>query len=159
MSRHLTFRTSDHPTHPDTWAIRDEVAGSVDAFAQTSSMVIRSNGSIVAFYLGQENLHYSVRSPEGMWSQVRTIDSDLHPNQAGPQAILGMNDIIHLAYYGIDGTVWYRRFQSNETLSPRELLATGAGISRAEYGTVLPLLYNPQKDEVVIIYRLATGNL
>ena len=24
---------------------------------------------------------------------------------------------------------------------------------------MLPLLYNPQKDEVVIIYRLATGNL
>ncbi len=158
-ARYHTFRTSDHPTHPDTWAIRDEVAGSVDAIAQTATMVIRSNGSIVAFYLGQEKIHYSIRSADGTWSQVRTIDSKLQPNQAGPQAVLGKNDIIHLAYYGTDGTIWYRRFLANETLTPRQLLATGAGKSRAEYGAVLPLLYNPNKDEVVIIYRLATGNL
>jgi len=158
-ARYHTFRTSDHPTHPDTWAIRDEVAGSVDAIAQTASMVVRSDGSIVAFYLGQEKLHYSIRSSDGTWSQVRTLDSKLQPNQAGPQAVLGKNDIIHLAYYGTDGTIWYRRFLPNETLTPRQLLATGAGNSRAEYGAVLPLLYNPNKDEVVIIYRLATGNL
>lgn len=158
-ARYHTFRTSDHPTHPDTWAIRDEVAGSVDAIAQTASMVVRSDGSIVAFYLGQEKIHYSIRSSEGTWSQVRTLDSKLPPNQAGPQAVLGKNDIIHLAYYGIDGTIWYRRFLPNETLTPRQLLATGAGNSRAEYGAVLPLLYNPNKDEVVIIFRLSTGNL
>jgi hypothetical protein len=158
-ARYHSFRTSDHPTHPDTWAIRDEVAGSVDAIAQTASMVVRSNGSIVAFYLGQEKIHYSIRSSEGTWSQVRTFDSELQPNQAGPQAVLGKNDIIHLAYYGIDGTIWYRRFLPNETLTPRQLLATGAGDSRAEYGAMLPLIYNPNKDEVVIIYRLATGNL
>jgi hypothetical protein len=158
-ARYHTFRTSDHPTHPDTWDIRDEVAGSVDAIAQTASMVVRSDGSMVAFYLGQEKIHYSIRSSQGTWSQVRTVDSELQPNQAGPQAVLGKNDIIHLAYYGIDGTIWYRRFLPNETLTPRQLLATGAGNSRAEYGAVLPLIYNAHKDEVVIIYRLATGNL
>ena len=158
-ARYHTFLTSDHPTHPDTWDIRDEVAGSVDAIAQTASMVVRSNGSIVAYYLGQEKIHYSIRSPVGTWSQVRTIDSELQPNQAGPQAVLGKNDIIHLAYYGTDGTIWYRRFLPNDTLTPRQLLATGAGNSRAEYGAVLPLIYNPHNDEVVIIYRLATGIL
>ena len=156
---HHTFRTSDHPAHPDTWAIRDEVAGSVDAIAQTASMAVRSDGSIVAFYLGQEKIHYSIRSSDGRWSQVRTMDPGLQPNHAGPQSIAGTNDIIHLAYYGTDGTVWYRKFLPNETLTPRLLLATGAGKSRAEYGTVLPLLYNPERDEVVIVYRLETGNL
>ena len=158
-ARYHTFRTSDHPTHPDTWDIRDEVAGSVNAIAQTMSMVVRSDGSIVAFYLGQEKIHYSIRSSEGTWSQVRTLDPDLQPNQAGPQAVLGTNDIIHLAYYGTDGTIWYRRFLPNESLTPRQLLATGAGNSRAEYGAVLPLIYNPNMDEVVIIYRLSGGNL
>jgi hypothetical protein len=158
-ARYHAFRTSDHPSHPDTWAVRDEVAGSVNAIAQTASMVVRSNGSIVAFYLGQEKIHYSIRSADGTWSQVRKVDSEIQPNQAGPQAVLGANDIIHLAYYGIDGTIWYRQFLPNETLTPRQLLAKGAGNSRAEYGAVLPLIYNPRKDEVVIIYRLATGNL
>jgi hypothetical protein len=154
-----TFRTSDHPTHPDTWAIRDEVAGSVDAIAQTASMEVRSDGSIAAFYLGQEKLHYSTRSTDGTWSEVRTIDPEIQPNQAGPQSIAGKNDIIHLAYYGTDGTIWYRQFLPGNTFTQRLLLAEGAGKSRAEYGTVLPLLYNHQKDEVIIVYRLETGNL
>ncbi|UCF14647.1 MAG: hypothetical protein JSW59_14630, partial [Phycisphaerales bacterium] len=154
-----TFRTSDHPTHPDTWAIRDEPAGFVDAIAQNASMVIRSDGSVVAFYLGKEKIHYSIRWPKGIWSQVRELDSDLQPNQAGPQAVLGSNDIIHIAYYGTDGTIWYRRFLPDGTFTPRQLLATGAGTTRAEYGAVLPLLFIPQKNEVVIIYRLAIGNL
>jgi hypothetical protein len=158
-SRYHAFRTSDHPTHPDTWATRDELAGSVDAIAQNATMVVRSDGSIVAFYLGEEKNHYSIRSSEGTWSQVRTLDPDLPPNHAGPQAVLGANDTIHLAYYGTDGTIWYRRFLSDGTLTPRQLLATGAGTSRAEYGAVLPLLFIPQKNEVVIIYRLASGNL
>ncbi|MBN2412839.1 hypothetical protein JXQ31_14210 [candidate division KSB1 bacterium] len=157
--RYHTFRTSDHPTHPDTWAIRDELAGTVDAIAQTASMVVRSDRSIVAFYLGQEKIHYSVRSQAGVWSRVMTLDPDLQPNHAGPQAVLGANDIIHLVYYGTDGTIWYRRFLPDGTLTPRQLLATGAGTSRAEYGAVLPLVFIPNKNEVVIIYRLASGNL
>ena len=157
--RYHTFRTSDHPTHPDTWAIRDELAGSVNAIAQNASMVVRSDGSIVAFYLGTEKIHYSIRSPEGTWSQVKTLDLDLQPNQAGPQAVLGANDIIHLAYYGTDGTIWYRRFLPDGTFTSRQQVATGAGTSRAEYGAVLPLLFIPHKNEVVIIYRLLSGNL
>jgi hypothetical protein len=154
-----TFRTSDHPTHPDTWAIRDEPAGFVEAIAQNASMVVRSDGSIVAFYLGEEKIHYSIRSPEGTWNQVGIIDSDLPPNQAGPQAVLGAKDVIHIAYYGTDGTIWYQRLLLDGTFTPRQLLATGAGTSRAEYGAVLPLLFIPQKNVVVIIYRLASGNL
>jgi hypothetical protein len=158
-ARHHSFRTSDHPTHPDTWAVRDENAGSVTAIAQTATMEMRSDGSIAAFYLGQAKIHYSVRSPAGNWSEVMTMDPDIAPNQAGPQAVLGKNDVIHLGYYGTDGSIWYRRFLPNGSFTPRQQLATGAGTSRAEYGAVLPPLYNPQKDEVIIIYRLANGNL
>ena len=154
-----TFRTSDHPTHPDTWAIRDEVAGAVNAVAQTASFVMRSDGSSVAFYLGTEKIHYSIRSTEGIWSQVKTIDPGLPPNQAGPQAVLGENDIIHLAYYGTDGTIWYRRILPDGSLTARQLMASGAGTSRAEFGAVLPLLFIPQRNELVIIYRLSSGNL
>ena len=157
--RYHTFCTSDHPTHPDTWAIRDEPAGFVDAIAQTASMAVRSDGSIVAFYLGKKKLHYSIRSPQGTWSQVKYLDPDFECTQAGPQLALGANDIIHLAYYETDGTIWYRRLLPNGTTTPRQKLATGAGTTRAEFGAVLPLIYIPKRDEVVIIYRLASGNL
>lgn len=158
-SRYHAFRTSDHPTHPDTWAVRDEVAGRVEAIAQTAAFEVRSDGSMVAFYLGQAKIHYSVRSTAGAWSEVMTLDPDIAPNQAGPQVVLGSNDTLHLAYYGTDGTIWYRRFLLDGTLTPREQLATGAGTSRAEYGAVLPLVYIPESNTVVIIYRLDSGNL
>ena len=158
-SRYHAFRTSDHPTHPDTWAVRDEVAGRAEAIAQTAAFEVRSDGSMVAFYLGQAKIHYSVRSVAGAWSDVRTVDPDIAPNQAGPQAVLGANDTIHLAYYGTDGTIWYRRFLPDGSFTPREQIATGAGTSRAEYGAVLPLVYVPESDTVVIIYRLGSGNL
>jgi hypothetical protein len=158
-SRYHAFRTSDHPTHPDTWAVRDEVAGRVEAIAQTATLEVRSDGSMVAFYLGPARIHYSVRSAAGAWSEVRTLDPGTAPNQAGPQAVLGANDTIHLAYYGTDGTIWYRRFLPTGTLTAREQLATGAGTSRAEYGAVLPLVYIPESDTVVIIYRLDSGTL
>jgi hypothetical protein len=45
------------------------------------------------------------------------------------------------------------------TFTPRQQLATGAGTTRAEYGSVLPLVYIPETDTVVVIYRLATGRL
>jgi len=158
-ARYHAFRTSDHPTHPDSWATRDEVAGVVDAVAQNASLVVRSDGSSVAFYLGQEKIHYSIRAANGIWSPVKTIDAALQPNQAGPQAVLGKNNVIHVAYYGVDGTIWYRRFLPDNTLTPRQLIAEGAGQSDAEYGAVLPLVYNSHKNEIVIIYRLASGTL
>ncbi len=158
-ARYHAFRTSDHPTHPDTWVIRDELAGTTEAVAQTATMVVRSDGSIVAFYLGPAKIHYSIRSVAGSWSPLKTMDSDIPPDQAGPQAVLGANGIIHLAYYGTDGTIWYRRFLPDGTLTPRDQIDKEAGMSRAEFGAVLPLVYIPQRNEVVIIYRLATGHL
>ncbi len=158
-ARHHSFRTSDHPTHPDTWYIRDELAGTATAIAQTASMAVRSDGSMVFFYLGQSKIHYSVRSTAGTWGELMTLDAAVPPNQAGPQAIVDGKDTIHLAYYGTDGTLWYRRMLPDGSLTPRQQLATGAGTSRAEYGAVLPLLYNPRRNEVIIIYRLANGNL
>lgn len=157
--RYHTFHTSDHPSQPDSWAIRDEQAGTANAIAQAASLVVRSDNSVVAFYVGQTKIHYNIRSSKGVWGQERMIDPDLPPNLAGPQAILGANDTVHLAYYGTDGTLWYRRLQPNGTLTDRQLLASGAGAERADYGAVLPLLFIHETNTAIILYRLASGEL
>ena len=156
-TRYHSFRTSDHPTQPDSWAIRDEQAASVKSVAQAATLEVRSDGSVVAFYVGQ-TIHYSIRST-GAWSAGSPLDGVGSPNSAGPQAVLGANDTIHLAYYGTDGTIWYRRLLPDGTLTAREQFATDAGTTRAEYGAVLPLVYIPETKTVVIIYRLASGRL
>jgi hypothetical protein len=154
-----SFRTSDHPTRPDSWNVRGELVAKVEPVAQAAALEVRSDGSLVAFYVGPTKIHYSVRRAAGGWSTDRVIDAQMSPNLAGPQAVRGANDTVHLAYYGTDGTIWYRRLLADDTLTARQQLASGAGRTRAEYGSVLPLLYIPEKDTVVIIYRLASGRL
>ena len=158
-ARYHSFRTSDHPTHPDSWAVRGELVANVAPVAQAAALEVRSDGSLVAFYVGPTRIHYSIRSSAGAWNPDKAIDSDVGPNLAGPQAVRGARDTVHLAYYGTDGTIWYRRLLADNTLTPRVQLASGAGTTRAEYGSVLPLLYIPERDTVVIVYRLADRRL
>ena len=158
-ARYHSFRTSDHPTRPDTWAVRGELVANVEPVAQAAALEVRSDGSLVAFYVGPTKIHYSVRSPAGAWSADRVIDAHVAPNLAGPQAVRGANDIVHLAYYGTDGTLWHRRLPADGTPTPRQPLASGAGASRAEYGSVLPLLYAPETNTVIVLYRLSSGTL
>ncbi len=158
-SRYHSFRTSDHPTQPDTWAVRGELVASATSVAQAASLVVRSDGSMIAFYVGQTKVHYSIRSPAGNWTAETLIDQNIGPNLAGPQAVLGANDTVHLAYYGTDGSIWYRRLMRDGILTDRVELATGAGTTRAEYGSVMPLIFNPGTNTVVVLYRLADGKL
>jgi len=155
--RHHVFLTSDHPTHPDTWALTDELAATADSVAQAAALEVRSDGSMVAVYVGQ-TLHFNIRSADGAWGEQTIIDPEA-PAAAGPRTVLGANDTIHLAYYRTDGTLWYRELHTDGTLTEDQPLASGAGNSRAEYGAVLPLLYQPETDTVVIIYRLADSYL
>jgi hypothetical protein len=158
-ARYHAFRTSDHPTDPDSWAVGGELVAKVEPVAQGAALVVRSDGSLVAFYVGPTRIHYNIRSPAGYWGEDKVIDSAQGPDLAGPQAVLGANDTVHLTYYGTDGTIWYRKLLSDGTFTTRQRLATGVGTSRAEYGAVLPLVYIPETDTVVIFYRLATGRL
>ncbi|MEX2465757.1 MAG: exo-alpha-sialidase, partial [Gemmatimonadota bacterium] len=157
-TRYHAFRTSDHPTHPDSWAVRDEVAATSTAVAQLASLAVRSDGSMVSFHVG-ETVHYSVRSSTGVWGPEVIMDEGEAPSSAGPQAVVGREDVVHLTYYGMDGTIWYRRLLRDGTLTERVRLASGAGATRAEFGSVLPLIYIPGTDTVVIVYRLDDGRL
>jgi hypothetical protein len=147
------FRTSDHPSAPDTWVARDELAATADSFAQAATMVVRSDGSMVAFHVGQARIHMAVRSAEGAWADAGVVDTDV----AGPSAVVGSDDVIHVAYYGLDGTLWYRRVLKDGQRTERQRLAEGAGVSRAVYGAVMPLVFLPESNEVAVLYRLDDG--
>ncbi|MCL6250823.1 glycoside hydrolase [Altererythrobacter sp. KTW20L] len=155
---HHAFRISDHPDQPDTWAIRDEVAAEGEAHSQMATLVVRPDGSMVTVYLA-DRLHYAVRSPDGHWAPGGEIDPGSAVRNAGPQAVLGRDGVVHLAYFTADGAIWYRRILPDGTLTPRQQLASGAGTEEAEYGAVLPLVYDGQNDVVHIVYRLADGTL
>ena len=157
-TRYHAFRTSDHPTQPDTWGVRDEVAATVPSVAQAATLAVRSDGSMVAFYVA-DTVHYNIRSAAGTWGTDTVLDPGVARKSAGPRAVLGANDTVHVAYYGLDGTIWYRRLLRDGILTGRLQLASGLGTSRAEYGSVLPLVFIPRSNTVVIIYRQSDGRL
>jgi hypothetical protein len=157
-TRYHAFRTSDHPTRPDTWGVRDEVAATARSVAQAATLAVRSDGSIVTFHVA-DTVHYNVRSSGGVWGKDTVLDPGAAPKSAGPRAVVGANDTVHVAYYGIDGTIWYRRLLRDGTLTGRQQLASGLGTSRAEYGAVLPLVFIPRTNTVVVIYRQSDGRL
>jgi hypothetical protein len=156
--RYHTFRTSDHPEKPDTWAVRDEPVAFARSVAQATTLAVRSDGTVVAFFVGQ-TVQYSIRSPAGVWSAAAELDPDNPATSAGPQAVLGANDSVHVAYHAGDGTIWYRRLLADGTLAASRQVASGVGTTRAEYGAVLPLVYLPESRTVVVIYRLSDGKL
>jgi hypothetical protein len=157
-TRYHAFRTSDHPTQPDTWGVRDEPAAMGPSIAQSATLAVRSDGSMAAFYTA-DTVHYAIRTPGGTWSADTVLDPGVAANTAGPKAVLGANDTVHVAYYGMDGTIWHRRLMRDGTLTPRQQLASGLGTTRAEYGAVLPLVFIPRTNTVVIIYRQRDGRL
>lgn len=157
-TRYHAFRTSDHPAQPDTWGVRDPVAATVSSVAQAATLAVRSDGSMAAFYVA-DTVHYNIRSAGGTWGADTVLDRGVPPKSAGPRAVLGANDTVHVAYYGIDGTIWYRRLLRDGTLTARQLIASGLGTSRAEYGAVLPLVFIPRANTIVIVYRHSDGRL
>ncbi|WP_240901133.1 metallophosphoesterase [Thioalkalivibrio sp. XN8] len=151
------FRTSGHADAPDTWAVTDEPATSVTARAQMATLVVRPDGTMVALHLG-DTIGYSIRSTAGEWSPEVVLDHD-GLETAGPQAVLGAGGIVHLAYYGLDGTIWHRRLLPDDTLTEAQLLDDGAAVGEDHFGAVLPLVYRPENDTLVVLYRRADGRL
>jgi hypothetical protein len=156
--RYHEFRTSDHPTHPDSWATRDEVAAEAEAIAQMATLARRPDGTLVSVFLA-DRLYHVTRGIDGRWSRPVAIDPGEAVIGTGPQAVTARDGMVHLAYTTNDGRIWYRRLQADGSLSPRQVLADGAGTTRAEYGAVLPLAYDAASDTVSIVYRLEDGRM
>jgi len=155
------FRTSDDPLAPDTWDVRDEpVAAPGEPPTQVASLAVRADGSVVAVYGAPNGLRYRIRSAAGTWNREVIVDGNA---PSGPQLVLGSDNIVHLAYTGGDGgggrAVWLRRIEADGALGDAEQVAAGIGTGEEDVGSVLPLVFLPDTDCLVILYRLATGEL
>ncbi|WP_101926096.1 MULTISPECIES: sialidase family protein [Luteimonas] len=157
---HHAFRTSDHPTHPDTWAIRDErLASPVEPPTQVAALAARSDGSLVGVYGGPDRLHVRIRGADGTWGEEAIVDAGSGPRLSGPMAVTGRDDVVHLAYTGHDGTAWYRTVAADGTLGARQRVSDRLARGSGDVGSVLPLVYLPEDDTLVVIYRTADGRL
>lgn len=159
---HHSFRTSDHTTHPDTWEIRDHQIARHDAPpTQVASLAMRSDGSMVAVYGGPRKLHYKTRSADGVWDEnERTVDTDSDLVLSDPQIVVGADDEVHFAYYGNNGTAWYRKILPNGSLTESQLVSSDLQPDpRAKAGSILPLVFIPETNTLKVIYQHRSGYL
>lgn len=154
------FNTVDHPDQPDRWAIRDEwLASPIEPPTQVADLAVRSDGSVVAVYGGADKLYYQIRSTAGSWSQASLIGAELDTGLSGPSLTIGPDDVVHLAYNAMDGRAWYRQILTGGELTAPVEFADGLGTSGDDAGSILPLVYSEATSEVVLLYRLASGQL
>lgn len=154
------FNTSDHPTRPDSWAVRDElVASPEEPPTQVAALAARSDGSLVGVYGGPDRIHLRIRTPDGRWGPENVLDADTGPRLSGPMLVTGRKDIVHLAYTGHDGTAWYRTIGTDGQAGVRQQVSDRLGTGEGDVGAVLPLVYLPRTDTVMVVYRQADGRL
>lgn len=152
------FNTSDHIDAPDQWALVDELAATGEAISQSNAMVVRSDGSVAAFFL-TDNLHAAIRDKSGNWGSPIPVVDDAAIINAGPQAILGKDNTIHLVYWRSAGDIAYRQMRPDGSLTASKILASGAGVDDSDIGAVLPLAYDERTDTVITVFRLKDGRL
>jgi hypothetical protein len=157
---HHSFRTTDHPSNPDTWDVRDDtVATPGEPPVQVTSLTARPDGSLVGTYGGPSRIHYKIRSPDGTWGPETTIPSPTGGALSGPQTTLGAGGTVHLAYTRRDGTGWHRRIRQDGSLSPPAQVTSDLGTAETDIGSILPLVHLPESNATVILYRRASGRI
>ena len=157
---HHAFNTSDHSSSPDTWAVTDEEAAAPgEPPTQVAAMAARSDGSLVGVYGGPEKIHVKTRTAEDAWTREMAVDADDEVVYSGPQVVTGQDNVVHLAYTGSDGSAWYRTIQPDGTLTERQQITQGIGTTEYDVGSILPLVFVPESNSVVILYRLESGLL
>lgn len=154
------FRTSDHPTAPNTWSVRDDtVATPGEPPVQVASLTARADGSLVAVYGGPDKVRMSTRSPDGDWGTETVFDDDSPHPSSGPQTVLGNGNTVHVAYTDRGGNVWYRTVRPDGSLTPRVQVTSQIGTEETDVGSVLPLVFLHETNTVIVIYRRADGTL
>jgi hypothetical protein len=165
---HHAFETTDagadtadgSSTGPDAWTVRDDtIATPGEPLVQVTSIASRPDGSLVAVYGGPADLRYKIRSAEGLWGEEVRVATETSDTLSGPQTVTGQDGVVHLSYTRSDGTAWYRRIRPDGSATSPQQVAAGLGTAETDIGSVLPLVYLPNTNTTVILYRTADGIL
>jgi hypothetical protein len=153
------FRTDAHD-EGDAWSVVDDtLATPGEPPVQVTTLTARSDGSLIAVYGTPNGLQFSIRSPDGTWSDGAAIPDETGPVLSGPQSVLGTGDTVHLAYTRRDGTAWYRQIGADGSLTPPWQVSAEVGTTEADVGSILPLVHLPETNATVIAYRKTDGTL
>lgn len=167
----VSFRTSDHPTNPDTWDTSTFATSSgQDQFSTQASEsaiagVALSDGTVRAFIRGapqggfQAILH-RVKTPSGGWDTAQNYITESF-DIVRPSAVVANNDITYLFYRdSTNGRVYYRTITAAGVVSPSTRVDTGgAGLGvNYENNIIVPVYYDDNGVPVVVVGFVNASN-
>lgn len=155
------FATSDHPLFKDQW-ITDSfelTTHSRKPPTQTADLTLRNDGSLVAVFSYYDKLQYSIRDVNGNWKEAKLFNHDYHVGFTNPVAIGRSDGAVDLVYKSLNGKGWHRQLLPDDTLTEALPFLQNLGESVDEHIAILPLIYLPEKDATVAIYRKSDGYL
>lgn len=167
----ISFRTSDHPTNPDTWDTSTFATSSgQDQFGTTASEsaisgVALSDGTVRAFIRGTPQggfeaiLHRTKATTT--WDTGSTYITDTNTSIVRPSAVVGENDTTYLFYRDhTNGQVRYRTITSTGTVNASARVDSGGAGATDDYfnNVVPPVFYMDGSTPVAVVGFVNASN-
>lgn len=157
---HHAFATSDHAEDKDQWIVDSHLITPHESpLTQTADIAIRPDGSLVAVFAAGNQLQYSIREPNGTWSKAVYLQQNDQVGYTNPSIVSLPDGIVDITYKSMDGKGWYRQLLPDNSLTKPKLFAQNLGTSMSENIAILPLVYLPEKETTIAVFRQSDGYL
>jgi hypothetical protein len=157
---HHAFATSDNPENKDRWIIDSHLISShEEPPTQTADVTLRPDGSLVALFAAGDQLQYSILEPNGKWSKAAYLNHEHPVGFTNPSLICLPNGIVEITYKSMEGKGWYRQMLPDNSITPPQQFADNLGTSEDEMMAILPLVYLPEKESIVAVFRQSDAYL
>lgn len=165
----MSFRTSDHPTNPDTWDLSTIATSSgqdsISSQASESGVqgVTLSNGTVRAFirtHNGSFDDFLHRTKVTTTWDTGATYISDAF-QMTRPQAVVANNDITYLFYKDhTNGRIYYRTISATGTVGASTRVDSGGAGTGVDYenNCMPPTYYDDAGTPVVTVAFVNASN-
>lgn len=154
------FATSDHSKVSDRWITDSKIiAEPVEPPTQVADITLRPDGSLVAIYGAGNRLEFSIRNPDGSWSSATSLDPKNSDGLTNPSLACRSDGMVDITYKNTEGEAWYRQLLTDNSLTSPKKFADNLGTEASERMAILPLVYLPESNTTVAIFRQSNGYL
>ena len=154
------FATSDHAEDKDRWIVDSQlITPHTSPPTQTADITIRPDGSLVAVFAAGNQLQYSIRNPNGTWGKAVYLSQNDTVGFTSPSIVCLPDGTVDIAYKSMDGNGWHRQLLPDNSLTIPQLFTQNLGTSEGEAIAILPLIYLPEKETTVAVFRQSDGYL
>ncbi len=157
------FATSDHSSTKDQWVVDSRlITTHEEPPTQTADITLRPDGSLLAVFAVGNNVQYSILHPGGEWTEAANLSPVLSGQQlayTNPLVLSRPDGIVDVVYKSLDGKGWHRQLLPDNTLTPPQIFAYNLGTSEDENIAILPLVYLPEKETTIAVFRQSDGYL